>query len=108
MINNHRKMESNMSNSKWYASGKDKADDALACLNQLKTNLTESTDKPLLEVIEQYTLELTNKSSAVPLILNRFNLDLSHCLINHKIVLSKDNQELVKKINQLSYIKYGY
>jgi len=91
----------------WFASGHDKATDALKHLNSLKKNLDETHDAPLIQLIDTYCLELTQKESAVPLILSRFNLEFSQCLVKHGLTLSQENQDIIKHIAKLSYTKFG-
>lgn len=97
-----------MSKLKWFDGGHDRGQDAKNYIMILQKNLNNTTELPLKNILKTYLLELENQSMPIPVILSRFNLDVSSCLINNSISLSDENKEILKNITSISNIRYGY
>lgn len=97
-----------MNNLKWFSGGNERSKEAITCLKLLQKNLNDTTERPLKKILINYLSELENQSGSVPTILSRFNLEVSHCLLNNSIELSKEDKQLIKEISSLSQIRYGY
>lgn len=97
-----------MAKLKWFSGGKERREEAVNDLNTLNERLNETTEIELKKVIQHFLVELENQQEPVPLILSRFNIEVSNCLLKHSIELLVENKELVKSISELSQIRYGY
>lgn len=93
---------------KWYDGRTERAEIACNNLMDLIKNLTEPNEQPLRELFANYVTEFSNDLNAFPLILSRFNLDVSNCLLKHRIVLNPENKQLFKEILALSELRYTY
>lgn len=93
---------------KWYDGRTERAEIACGNLMELIKNLSEPSERPLRELFASYVTEFSNDLNAFPLILSRFNLDVSNCLLKHRIVLNPENKQLFKEILALSELRYTY
>lgn len=98
-----------MSKLTWFASGKDRGDEAISIIDDLLTGVDDDASKqPLKEVLIEFKDELEKKESAVPYILSRMNVSISNVLHKNKITLTKDQQSKLQQLTQISNIRYGY
>lgn len=97
-----------MSQLKWFDGGDERSNEAKKYLIELQQQLNKPEELRLKKLLEQYTIELSHQSSSVPFVLSRLNIDISHCLIHYPITLSKESEDLMKKLSSLSQIRYGY
>lgn len=94
---------------KWFAGGKERKDNALEILKDLYDSFSEeSSEKQVKDLIAKYILEFKSPNRPVPYILNSFNLEISKCLRDNRIKLNSNQSQALKKIRQLSNIKYAY
>ncbi|WP_297079455.1 bacteriocin immunity protein [uncultured Enterococcus sp.] len=92
----------------WYDGRKERTEIACDHLMELIKHLNDSNERPLRELFANYVTEFSNDLNAFPLILSRFNLDVSNCLLKHRIALNPENKKLVKEILALSELRYTY
>ena len=55
-----------------------------------------------------YKRRLKNDGTSTPFILSQMNVDISRVLIDNKLTLSESQAEQIKKLRELSVIRYGY
>lgn len=98
-----------MSNLKWFAGGSERRCEAMTIINHL---LEDIKDTPQLVPLENqlviYKRRLKDDGTSVPFILSQMNTDISRVLIDHKLTLSESQAEQIKKLRELSAIRYGY
>ena len=95
-----------MAKIKWFSGGSDRSTEAINTIDQI---INEFDSKNSLQIVlEQYKDELQKKSTSVPFILSRMNLDISKALRSDPITLSKNQQDKIKRLTSLSNIRYGY
>lgn len=98
-----------MSKLTWFASGKDRGDEAISIIDNLLNDIdNDTTRQPLQEVLIEFKDELEKRESAVPYILSRMNISISNALHKNKISLTKEQQAKLQQLTQLSNIRYGY
>ena len=94
---------------KWFAGGSERRCEALTIINHL---LEDIKDTPQLVPLENqlviYKRRLKDDGISVPFILSQMNTDISRVLIDHKLTLSESQAEQIKKLRELSAIRYGY
>ena len=94
---------------KWFAGGSERRCEALTIINHL---LEDIKDTPQLVPLENqlviYKRRLKDDGTSVPFILSQMNTDISRVLIDHKMTLSESQAEQIKKLRELSAIRYGY
>ena len=94
---------------KWFAGGSERRSEALTIINHL---LEDIKDTPQLVPLENqlviYKRRLKDDGTSVPFILSKMNVDISRVLIDHKLNLSESQAEQIKKLRELSAIRYGY
>ena len=98
-----------MTSLKWFAGGSERRCEALTIINHL---LEDIKDTPQLVPLENqlviYKRRLKDDGTSVPFILSQMNTDISRVLIDHKLTLSESQAEQIKKLRELSAIRYGY
>ena len=94
---------------KWFAGGSERRCEALTIINHL---LEDIKDTPQLVPLENqlviYKRRLKDDGTSVPFILSQMNTDISRVLIDNKLTLSESQAEQIKKLRELSAIRYGY
>ena len=55
-----------------------------------------------------YKRRLKDDGTSTPFILSQMNVDISRVLIDNKLMLSESQAEQIKKLRELSAIRYGY
>ena len=63
---------------------------------------------PLKNQLVIYKRRLKDDGTSTPFILSQMNVDVSRVLIDNKISLSESQAEQIKKLRELSAIRYGY
>lgn len=98
-----------MSKLKWFAGGNEREEQAKIIITDLLKDLkTDSGSELLQKILENYLEELENKSTPVPMILSRMNLDISTAIRNNGVTLSEYQSKKLKELTAISNIRYGY
>ena len=63
---------------------------------------------PLKNLLVSYKRRLEDDGTSTPFILSQMNVDISRVLIDNKLTLSESQAEQIKKLRELSSIRYGY
>lgn len=92
----------------WFASGKERGDQALTLIAELlKEFNNDPKSNTLQNILLNYRNELERKPSAVPHILSRMNLDISSAIRKDQLSLSHTQSDMLKELTALSNIRYG-
>ena len=98
-----------MTTLKWFAGGSERRCEAMTIINHL---LEDIKDTPQLTTLKNqlvsYKRRLKDDGTSTPFILNQMNVDVSRVLIDNKLMLSENQAEQIKKLRELSAIRYGY
>ena len=94
---------------KWFAGGRERRWEAMAIIDYL---LEDIKDTPQLTSLKNqlviYKRRLKDDGTSTPFILSQMNVDISRVLIDNKLMLSESQAEQIKKLRELSAIRYGY
>ena len=94
---------------KWFAGGSERRCEALAIIDHL---LKDIKDAPQLTLLKNqlviYKRRLKDDGTSTPFILSQMNVDVSRVLIDNQLILSESQAEQIKKLRELSAIRYGY
>lgn len=94
---------------KWFAGGNERRCEAMTIIDHL---LEDIKDKPQLTPLKNqlviYKRRLEDDGTSTPFILSQMNVDISRALIDNKLGLSESQAEQIKKLRELSVIRYGY
>lgn len=94
---------------KWFAGGSERRCEAMTIINHL---LEDIKDTPQLTSLKNqlviYQRRLKDDGTSTPFILSQMNVDISRVLIDNKLILSENQAEQIKKLRELSAIRYGY
>ena len=94
---------------KWFAGGSERRCEAMTIINHL---LEDIKDTPQLTSLKNqlviYKRRLEEDGTSTPFILSQMNVDISRVLIDNKLSLSEGQAEQIKKLRELSVIRYGY
>ena len=94
---------------KWFAGGSERRCEALTIINHLLEDIKDTPQLvPLENQLVLYKRRLKDDGTSVPFILSQMNTDISRVLIDHKLTLSESQAEQIKKLRELSAIRYGY
>ena len=94
---------------KWFAGGSERRSEALTIINHLLEDIKDTLQLvPLENQLVIYKRRLKDDGTSVPFILSQMNVDISRVLIDHKLTLSESQAEQIKKLRELSVIRYGY
>lgn len=63
---------------------------------------------PLKNQLVSYKRRLEDDGTSNPFILSQMNVDFARVLIDNKLSLSESQAEQIKKLRELSAIRYGY
>ena len=63
---------------------------------------------PLKNLLVSYKRRLEDDGTSTPFILSQMNVDLARVLIDNKLSLSESQARQIKKLRELSAIRYGY
>ena len=94
---------------KWFAGGSERRSEALTIINHLLEDIKNTPQlTPLKNLLVSYKRRLEDDETSTPFILSQMNVDISRVLIDHKLTLSESQAEQIKKLRELSAIRYGY
>ena len=63
---------------------------------------------PLKNLLVSYKRRLKDDGTSTPFTLSQVNVDLARVLIDNKLSLSESQARQIKKLRELSAIRYGY
>ena len=94
---------------KWFAGGSERRCEAMTIINHLLEDIKDTPQlTPLKNQLVIYKRRLKDDGTSTPFILSQMNVDISRVLIGNKLTLSKSQAEQIKKLRELSAIRYGY
>lgn len=94
---------------KWFAGGRERRSEAMTIINHLLEDIKDKTQLTLLKnQLVSYKRRLKDDGTSTPFILSQMNVDISRVLIDNKLTLSEGQAEQIKKLRELSAIRYGY
>ena len=94
---------------KWFAGGSERRCEALAIINNLLEDIKDVPQLiPLKNLLVSYKRRLKDDGTSTPFILSQMNVDISRVLIDNKLILSESQARQIKKLRELSAIRYGY
>ena len=94
---------------KWFAGGSERRCEAMTIIDNLLEGINNTPQlTPLKNQLVIYKRRLKNDGTSTPFILSQMNVDISRMLIDNKLTLSKSQAEKIKKLRELSAIRYGY
>ena len=98
-----------MTTLKWFAGGRERRCEAMTIIDYLLEDIEDTTQlTPLKNQLVIYKQRLKDDGTSTPFILSQMNVDISRVLIDNKLTLSKSQAEQIKKLRELSAIRYGY
>ena len=94
---------------KWFVGGSERRCEAMTIINYLLEGIKDTPQlAPLKNLLVSYKRRLEDDGTSTPFILSQMNVDISRVLIDNKLTLSKSQAEQIKKLRELSAIRYGY
>ena len=94
---------------KWFAGGSERRCEAMTIIDNLLEGINNTHQlAPLKNQLVSYKRRLEDDGTSTPFILSQMNVDLARVLINNKLSLSESQAEQIKKLRELSAIRYGY
>ena len=94
---------------KWFAGGSERRCEAMTIIDHLLEDIKAAPQlTPLKNQLVIYKRRLEDDGTSTPFILSQMNVDISRVLIDHKLTLSESQAEQIKKLRELSSIRYGY
>ena len=94
---------------KWFAGGSERRCEAMTIIDYLVEDIKEVSQLTLLKnQLVIYKRRLKNDGTSTPFILSQMNVDISRVLIDNKLMLSENQADQIKKLRELSAIRYGY
>ena len=94
---------------KWFAGGSERRCEAMTIIDHLLEDIKATPQlTPLKNQLVIYKNRLKDDGTSTPFILNQMNVDLSRVLIDNKLSLSESQSGQIKKLRELSAIRYGY
>ena len=94
---------------KWFAGGSERRCEAMTIINHLLEDIKDTPQlTPLKNQLVIYQRRLKDDGTSTPSILSQMNVDISRVLIDNKLILSENQAEQIKKLRELSAIRYGY
>ena len=94
---------------KWFAGGSERRCEAMTIINHLLEDIKDTPQlTPSKNRLVIYQRRLKDDGTSTPFILSQMNVDISHVLIDNKLSLSEGQAEQIKKLRELSVIRYGY
>ena len=94
---------------KWFAGGSERRCEAMTIIDNLLEGIKAAPQlAPLKNQLVIYKRRLKNDGTSTPFILSQMNVDISRVLIDNKLSLSESQAEQIKKLRELSAIRYGY
>ena len=94
---------------KWFAGGSERRCEAMTIIDHLLEDIKDAPQlTPLKNQLVIYQRRLKDDGTSTPFILSQMNVDISRVLIDNKLILSENQAEQIKKLRELSAIRYGY
>ena len=94
---------------KWFAGGSERRCEAMTIIDHLLEDLKAAPQfAPLKNQLVIYKKRLEDDGTSTPFILSQMNVDISRVLIDNKLGLSESQAKHIKKLRELSTIRYGY
>lgn len=94
---------------KWFAGGSERRCEAMTIVDHLLEDIKDTPQlAPLKNQLVIYKKRLKDDGTSTPFILSQMNVDISRVLIDNKLSLSESQAKQVKKLRELSAIRYGY
>ncbi|WP_261010108.1 bacteriocin immunity protein [Streptococcus mitis] len=94
---------------KWFAGGSERRCEAMTIINHLLEDIKDTPQlTPLKNQLVSYKRRLKDDGTSTPFILSQINVDISRVLIDNKLMLSENQADRIKKLRELSAIRYGY
>ena len=94
---------------KWFAGGSERRCEAMTIINHLLEDIKDAPQlSPLKNQLVIYQKRLKDDGTSTPFILSQMNVDISRVLIDNKLSLSESQARQIKKLRELSAIRYGY
>ena len=94
---------------KWFAGGSERRCEAMTIIDHLLEDIKAAPQlTPLKNQLVIYKKRLKDDGTSTPFILSQMNVDISRVLIDNKLSLSESQAKQVKKLRELSAIRYGY
>ena len=94
---------------KWFAGGSERRCEAMTIIDYLLEDIKEVPQlTPLKNQLVIYKKRLKDDGTSTPFILSQMNVDISRVLIDNKLGLSESQAKQIKKLRELSAIRYGY
>ena len=98
-----------MTSIKWFAGGSERRCEAMAIIDHLLEDIKDTPQlTPLKSQLVIYKRRLEDDGTSTPFILSQMNVDISRALIDNKLILSESQTDQIKKLRELSAIRYGY
>ena len=98
-----------MTTLKWFAGGSERRCEAMTIIDNLLEGINNTHQlAPLKNQLVSYKRRLEDDGTSTPFILSQMNVDLARVLIDNKLSLSESQAEQIKKLRELSAIRYGY
>ena len=94
---------------KWFAGGSERRCEAMTIIDHLLEDIKAAPQlAPLKNQLVIYQKRLKDDGTSTPFILSQMNVDISRVLIDNKLDLSESQAKQIKKLRELSAIRYGY
>lgn len=94
---------------KWFAGGSERRCEAMTIIDYLLEDIKAAPQlAPLKNQLVIYKKRLEDDGTSTPFILSQMNVDISRVLIDNKLGLSESQAKQIKKLRELSAIRYGY
>ena len=94
---------------KWFTGGSERRCEAMTIIDHLLEDIKDVPQlTPLKNQLVIYKRRLEDDGTSTPFILSQMNVDISHVLIDNKLILSENQSDQIKKLRELSAIRYGY
>ena len=94
---------------KWFAGGSERRCEAMTIIDYLLEDIKAAPQlTPLKNQLVIYKKRLEDDGTSTPFILSQMDVDISRVLIDNKLGLSESQAKQIKKLRELSTIRYGY
>ena len=94
---------------KWFAGGSERRCEAMTIIDNLLEGINNTHQlAPLKNQLVSYKRRLEDDGTSTPFILSQMNVDLARVLIDNKLSLSESQARQIKKLRELSAIRYAY
>ena len=94
---------------KWFAGGSERRCEAMTIIDNLLEGINNTPQlAPLKNQLVSYKQRLEDDGTSTLFVLSQMNVDLTRVLIDNKLSLSESQARQIKKLRELSAIRYGY